>query len=190
MADRGTPCFVFERMHSRVEPNRITMVNTSQFALMAPHRDVGEWIINAVYVGLGAGGRSLKQHSSTLIPWISVAEGLQVEEGEGFMENGGNGSWEDGRWRSLSEMRRLMKERLYMTGEEFDALRGRYIHMLTAVLIHHIPSFWRLALSVFSGKFAKVTAGNVALDSDVNAKHARSRSEEKAGDMKFESYSG
>ncbi|KAG0470241.1 hypothetical protein HPP92_016338 [Vanilla planifolia] len=87
-------------------------------------------------------------------------------------------------WDSLA----VDSQQLYMTGEEFDALRGRYIHMLTAVLIHHIPSFWRLALSVFSGKFAKVTAGNVALDSDVNAKHARSRSEEKAGDMKFSSH--
>lgn len=40
--------------------------------------------------------------------------------------------------------------------EEVDALRGRYIHMLNSVLIHHIPAFWRLSLSVFSGKFAKV----------------------------------
>lgn len=43
-----------------------------------------------------------------------------------------------------------------LTGEEVDALRGRYIRRLTAVLIHHIPSFWKVALSVFSGKFAKV----------------------------------
>lgn len=43
-----------------------------------------------------------------------------------------------------------------LTGEEVDALRGRYIRRLTAVLIHHIPAFWRVALSVFSGKFAKV----------------------------------
>lgn len=41
-------------------------------------------------------------------------------------------------------------------GEEVDALRGRYIRRLTAVLIHHIPAFWKVALSVFSGKFAKV----------------------------------
>lgn len=44
----------------------------------------------------------------------------------------------------------------YLTGEEVDVLRGRYIRRLTAVLIHHIPAFWRVALSVFSGKFAKV----------------------------------
>lgn len=41
-------------------------------------------------------------------------------------------------------------------GEKVDALRGRYIRQLTAVLIQHVPAFWRLALSVFSGKFAKV----------------------------------
>lgn len=43
-----------------------------------------------------------------------------------------------------------------LTSEEVDALRGRYIRRLTAVLIHYIPAFWRVALSVFSGKFAKV----------------------------------
>ena len=40
--------------------------------------------------------------------------------------------------------------------EELDALRGRYIRRLTAVLVHHIPAFWKVALSVSSGKFAKV----------------------------------
>lgn len=43
-----------------------------------------------------------------------------------------------------------------LSGEEVDALRGSYIRRLTAVLIHHIPAFWKVALSVFSGKFAKV----------------------------------
>ncbi|XP_047980849.1 exocyst complex component SEC5B-like isoform X2 [Salvia hispanica] len=42
-----------------------------------------------------------------------------------------------------------------MTSAELDALRGRYIRQLTAVLIHHIPAFWKAALSVSSGKFAK-----------------------------------
>lgn len=41
-------------------------------------------------------------------------------------------------------------------GEEVDALRGRYIRQLTLVLIQHVPAFWKLALSVFDGKFAKV----------------------------------
>ncbi|KAM0035591.1 putative exocyst complex component EXOC2/Sec5 [Helianthus debilis subsp. tardiflorus] len=39
--------------------------------------------------------------------------------------------------------------------EELDALRGRYIRRLTAVIIHLIPPFWKVALSVSSGKFAK-----------------------------------
>lgn len=47
-------------------------------------------------------------------------------------------------------------QRVDFASEEFDALRGRYIRRLTAVLIHHIPAFWKVALSVFSGKFAKV----------------------------------
>ncbi|XP_042063978.1 exocyst complex component SEC5A-like [Salvia splendens] len=42
-----------------------------------------------------------------------------------------------------------------MTSEELDALRARYIRQLTGVLIHHIPAFWKVALSVSSGKFAK-----------------------------------
>ncbi|KAI3676022.1 hypothetical protein L1987_85618 [Smallanthus sonchifolius] len=40
--------------------------------------------------------------------------------------------------------------------EELDALRGRYIRRLTAVIVHHIPAFWKVALSISSGKFAKV----------------------------------
>ena len=43
-----------------------------------------------------------------------------------------------------------------LTNEEYDALRGRYIHRLTAVATHHLPAFWKLSLSIFSGKFAKV----------------------------------
>jgi len=39
---------------------------------------------------------------------------------------------------------------------EADGLRASYIRRLTSVLIQHVPAFWRLALSVFSGKFAKV----------------------------------
>lgn len=47
-------------------------------------------------------------------------------------------------------------EPVEVNSEEVDALRARYIQRLTAVLIHHIPVFWKTALSVFSGKFAKV----------------------------------
>ncbi|KAI3496105.1 hypothetical protein L1887_38455 [Cichorium endivia] len=41
---------------------------------------------------------------------------------------------------------------------ELDALRGRYIRRLTAVIIHHIPALWKVALSVSSEKFVKVSA--------------------------------
>ncbi|KAL3513878.1 hypothetical protein ACH5RR_026595 [Cinchona calisaya] len=44
---------------------------------------------------------------------------------------------------------------LGITGEEVDALRGRYVCRLTAVLIHHVPAFWKVALAVSTGKFAK-----------------------------------
>lgn len=43
-----------------------------------------------------------------------------------------------------------------LTGEEVDALKRKYIQKLTSVLIHYLPAFWKIALSVFSGKFAKV----------------------------------
>ena len=51
-----------------------------------------------------------------------------------------------------------------LSGEEVDALRGKYIRRLTAVLTHHIPAFWKVALSVFSGKFAKVFRILTSLD--------------------------
>ena len=43
-----------------------------------------------------------------------------------------------------------------LTGEEVDALKKKYIQKLTAVLINYLPAFWKIALSVFNGKFAKV----------------------------------
>ncbi|GMN51854.1 hypothetical protein TIFTF001_020998 [Ficus carica] len=69
-----------------------------------------------------------------------------------------------------------------LTGEEVDALRGRYIRRLTAVLIHHIPAFWKVALSVFSGKFAKVST-----ESSTNT--PANKAEEKVGDGKYSSHS-
>lgn len=42
------------------------------------------------------------------------------------------------------------------TGNESDALLGRLIRRLTAVVVTHLPTFWRLAISIFNGKFAKV----------------------------------
>ncbi|XP_021283589.1 exocyst complex component SEC5A-like [Herrania umbratica] len=67
-----------------------------------------------------------------------------------------------------------------LTGGEVDVLRGRYIRRLTAVLVHHIPAFWKVALSVFSGKFAKSSQVSDSL---------ASKSEEKVGDGRYSSHS-
>ncbi|KAK4352531.1 hypothetical protein RND71_028049 [Anisodus tanguticus] len=71
------------------------------------------------------------------------------------------------------------------TGEKVDALRGSYIRRLTAVIIYHVPAFWRVAVAVFSGKFAK--SSQVSSDSNVNA--SANKSEEKAGDGKYINHS-
>ncbi|KAJ8561451.1 hypothetical protein K7X08_027641 [Anisodus acutangulus] len=47
-------------------------------------------------------------------------------------------------------------EPLEMTGEQGDALRGKYIRRLTAVVIHHVPAFWKVSVSVFSGNLQRV----------------------------------
>ncbi|CAA6663780.1 unnamed protein product [Spirodela intermedia] len=65
---------------------------------------------------------------------------------------------------------------------------GGYIRRLTAVLIHHLPAFWKLALSVFNGKFAKVSVGN-ALDQETSVKTAINRAEERANEMKYLNHS-
>ncbi|CAI5472224.1 unnamed protein product [Closterium sp. Yama58-4] len=41
-----------------------------------------------------------------------------------------------------------------MDGEAFDEAHTRLIVRLTAILQHHVPRFWRLTRSIFSGKFA------------------------------------
>ncbi|TVU14559.1 hypothetical protein EJB05_38034 [Eragrostis curvula] len=69
--------------------------------------------------------------------------------------------------------------------EEADSLRATYIRRLTAVLIQHVPAFWRLALSVFSGKFAKAAAGNVVSDADMNAKSGAAKTDDKGGEAKY-----
>ncbi|KAJ0959919.1 hypothetical protein J5N97_000320 [Dioscorea zingiberensis] len=76
-----------------------------------------------------------------------------------------------------------------LIGEEVDSLRRRYIRRLSAVIIHHIPAFWRLALSVFSGKFAKATTGNMLLDNETITKSTTNKGEEKIGDIKYSSHS-
>ncbi|KAL8459313.1 hypothetical protein ACS0TY_036703 [Phlomoides rotata] len=65
-----------------------------------------------------------------------------------------------------------------MTSEELDSLRGRYIRQLTAVLIHHVPVFWKVALSVSSGKFAK--SSQVSADTSTNS--SVNKTEDKVGD--------
>ncbi|XP_060198575.1 exocyst complex component SEC5A-like [Lycium barbarum] len=76
-------------------------------------------------------------------------------------------------------------QQVEFTGEKVDALRGSYIRRLTAVIIYHVPAFWRVALAVFSGKFAK--SSQVSSDSNVNA--SANKSEEKSGDGKYANHS-
>ncbi|KAG5410196.1 hypothetical protein IGI04_006515 [Brassica rapa subsp. trilocularis] len=64
--------------------------------------------------------------------------------------------------------------------EEIDALKGRYIKIITGVLVHHIPAFWKTALSVFSGKFAK---SSQVTDTSAN------KSEEKVTEARFSTHS-
>ncbi|CAA7013497.1 unnamed protein product [Microthlaspi erraticum] len=64
--------------------------------------------------------------------------------------------------------------------EEIDALKGRYIKRLTAVLVHYIPVFWKTAISVFNGKFAK--SSQVA-DTSAN------KAEEKVTEAKYSTHS-
>ncbi|KAH0874607.1 hypothetical protein HID58_071969 [Brassica napus] len=64
--------------------------------------------------------------------------------------------------------------------EEIDALKGRYIKRLTAVLVHHIPLFWKTAISVFSGKFAK---SSQVTDSSAN------KAEEKVTEARYSTHS-
>ncbi|KAI4346388.1 hypothetical protein L6164_007286 [Bauhinia variegata] len=72
-----------------------------------------------------------------------------------------------------------------LTGGQVDSLRGKYIQRLTAVIIHHIPAFWKVALSVFSGKFAK--SSQVTTESNTNS--SANKTEEKIGDGKFANHS-
>ncbi|GMJ12391.1 exocyst complex component sec5 [Hibiscus trionum] len=69
---------------------------------------------------------------------------------------------------------------LALTSEEVDVLRGKYIKRLTTVLVQHIPAFWKVALSVFSGKFAK---------SSQVSDSSGSKGEEKVGDGRYSSHS-
>ncbi|KAK4374421.1 hypothetical protein RND71_005098 [Anisodus tanguticus] len=79
-------------------------------------------------------------------------------------------------------------EPLEMTGEQGDALRGKYIRRLTAVVIHHVPAFWKVSVSVFSGNLQRPVEGSqVSSGSNVNV--SAKKTEEKVGDGKYSSHS-
>ncbi|KFK42098.1 hypothetical protein AALP_AA2G210500 [Arabis alpina] len=69
---------------------------------------------------------------------------------------------------------------LEFPSEEIDALKGRYIKRLTAVLVHHIPVFWKTAISIFSGKFAK---SSQVTDTSAN------KAEEKVTEARYSTHS-
>ncbi|KAF8024928.1 hypothetical protein BT93_F1927 [Corymbia citriodora subsp. variegata] len=71
-------------------------------------------------------------------------------------------------------------------GEEVDALRGKYVHRLTSVIVYHVPAFWKVALSVFSGKFAK--SSQVSADSNINS--TGNKPEEKYSSHSLEEVAG
>lgn len=73
----------------------------------------------------------------------------------------------------------------YVAGEEVDGLRGRYIRRLTAVVIHHVPAFWKVAVSVSSGKVAK--SSKVSADSNANSR--TTKIDEQFGEGRFSSHS-
>ncbi|KAG2401733.1 Exocyst complex component [Vigna angularis] len=91
----------------------------------------------------------------------------------------------DARWMQIQDVNDSVNINYSPIGEEVDGLRGRYIRRLTAVIVHHIPAFWKVALSVFSGKFAK--SSQVSTDSNSNS--SANKIEEKAGDVKYSSHS-
>lgn len=77
-----------------------------------------------------------------------------------------------------------------VTGKEADVFRGRLIRRLTSVIVHHVPIFWRLALLIFNGKFAKVGSTNGAPGSVKHEETARQKSfEDDLGDIKDSNHS-
>ncbi|WCJ43368.1 Exocyst complex component SEC5 [Euphorbia peplus] len=106
---------------------------------------------------------------------LSDAKWMQIQQNINQSSNGDN---------SLA-LGNIEAQSIELTGEEVDALRGKYIRRLTAVLIHHIPAFWKIALSVFSGKFAK--SSQVSVESNVNS--SANKTDEKAGDGRYSAHS-
>eukprot|EP00249_Psilotum_nudum_P022882 c28676_g1_i1 orf=1854-4124(-) len=76
-------------------------------------------------------------------------------------------------------------------GDESDALLFQLIRRLTAVVVHHVPTFWRLAVAIFNGKFAKGGSVNGTLESGVYkaALSGKYINGEKAADMKCSNHS-
>ncbi|KAK4801667.1 hypothetical protein SAY86_022154 [Trapa natans] len=72
-----------------------------------------------------------------------------------------------------------------LAGEEVDALRAKYIRRLTSVIVKHIPAFWKVALSVFSGKFAKSSQ----VSAETSMSNPESKNEEKVGEGRYSSHS-
>ncbi|QCE08004.1 Exocyst complex component EXOC2/Sec5 [Vigna unguiculata] len=91
----------------------------------------------------------------------------------------------DARWMQIEDVNDSSDINYSPIGEEVDGLRGRYIRRLTAVIVHHIPAFWKVALSVFSGKFAKSSQ----VSTDTNTNSSTNKIEEKAGEVKYSSHS-
>ncbi|XP_039071383.1 exocyst complex component SEC5A-like isoform X2 [Hibiscus syriacus] len=100
---------------------------------------------------------------------ISEAKWLQIQQ------NSSDANYSFGNFELPIEWQSLA-----LTGEEVNVLRGKYIKRLTTVLVHHIPAFWKVALSVFSGKFAK---------SSQVSDSSGSKSEEKIGDGGYSNHS-
>ncbi|CAL1385009.1 unnamed protein product [Linum trigynum] len=94
----------------------------------------------------------------------------------------------DAKWKQIqnetSDVDPVDLQSLVLLGEEVDSLRGKYIRRLTAVIIHHIPAFWKIALSVFSGKFAK--SSQVSAESNLSASN---KADEKALDVRCSTHS-
>ncbi|KAL3641695.1 hypothetical protein CASFOL_012510 [Castilleja foliolosa] len=83
---------------------------------------------------------------------------------------------------SLSDVNSHLAGDLYSaetSSEDLDALRGRYIGQLTAVLVHHVPVFWKVALSVSSGKFAKSSQ----VSGDPSSISSLNKAEDRVGDL-------
>ncbi|CAA0812908.1 Exocyst complex component SEC5A [Striga hermonthica] len=103
-----------------------------------------------------------------------------------LMQNGGKSSYSDVDY-SLSDVSSHLPGDLLpaeIFREELDALWGGYIAQLTGVLVHSVPVFWKVALSVSSGKFAKSSQ----VSAEPTANSSFNKAEDRVGD--FDEVSG